>query len=89
MAPAVSNIPGSDLIGSAVSSRALAVGLALLSATYGGLHISALYGYFPSDFEATMWKLFSIWVLMGGLTAPLLMATVSNGDRSQTLAIFV
>jgi hypothetical protein len=81
VAPAVSNIPGNDLMGS-VSSRVLAVGLALLSAAYGGLHISGLYGYFPSDFEATMWKLFSIWVLMGGLTAPLLMVTVSQGDRS-------
>jgi hypothetical protein len=82
VADAVSNIPGDDLMEN-LSSRALAVslavGLALISGIYGGLHVSALYGYyFPSDLETTMWKLFSIWVLIGGLTAPLLMVTVSQ-----------
>lgn len=69
MTPAVSNIPSNDLLIGDISPRALAVYLALVSAAYCGLHISAWNNHFPSGAEAILWKIFSIVVFVGAIVA--------------------
>ena len=65
----ISDIPGKDLLTGHVSSRALGVGLALVSAAYGGLHVSAWNSYFPTWEERIVWRISAIAVVVGGMAA--------------------